>query len=76
MLIAAADIRGYDLQDHAVIGPFAARVDELREVDAVNFHFARTGIDHSTIARHAWVLLVDLFERSRAGFGDCVVLLA
>jgi hypothetical protein len=54
VLIAAADIRGYNLQDHAVIGPFAARVDELREVDAANLHFARTEIDHSTIARHDW----------------------
>ncbi len=52
VLIAATDIGGDDLQDDAVIDLLAGRVLQFREVDGLDFDFARREIHYASITCH------------------------
>jgi hypothetical protein len=58
VLIASADVRADDLEDHSMIGPPAARIDQLGKVDAPDLNFAGTDVNDSTITCHDLQLLV------------------
>ena len=65
VLIAAADIRGHDLQDHAVIASPPARSDQLRKVDASNLDLSGSDVGDATIACHE-LLLVHIQPKAAA----------
>ena len=58
VLIASADIRGNDLQNHAVLA-FAISEGQLGKVDALNLDLARAHVCQTTIACH-YVSFLDL----------------
>jgi hypothetical protein len=58
VLIAAADIGSHNLQDHAVIASSTARTHQLRKVDALNLHHARSDVGDTAIACHDALLAV------------------
>ena len=77
MLIASTYIGGHDLEDHSVIAFSTTGADEFREVDTLNFHFARSHIGDSTIACHGlFAHAHPLFKGCGASFCHGMILLA
>jgi len=52
VLVGAADIRRYDLENDAVIDRLSCWIAERRKVDVLNFDAARFEVNHPTIRRH------------------------
>src|SRR3981189_3509244 len=49
VLVGAADIRRYDLEDDAVVDRLSCRIAEGRKVDVLNFDAAGLDVNHATI---------------------------
>jgi hypothetical protein len=56
MLVAAADVRHDDLQNHAVLGFFATRIHQFGIVDIANLDLAGLDVNNTTIAWHDCLL--------------------
>jgi hypothetical protein len=52
VLVGAADIRRYDLENDAVIDRLSCWIAEGRKVDLLNFDAAGLEVNHATIGRH------------------------
>jgi hypothetical protein len=49
MLVGAADIRRYDLENDSVVDRLSCRIAKGRKVNVLNFDAAGFDVDHATI---------------------------
>src|SRR6185295_6040326 len=52
VLIAPADVRAHDFENHAVLTPLATRIDQPGKVDAPHLYLAGLDINNTAIACH------------------------
>jgi hypothetical protein len=52
VLVGAADIRRYDLENDAVVDRLSRRIEQRRKVDLLSFDVAGFEVNHATIGRH------------------------